>query len=62
MNTDELKREAKYQATMCIAQKMLLQGLLTKTEYRQVNKMFQEKYHPILGTLFYSPSDISPAK
>lgn len=62
MNTDELKREAKYQATMCIAKKMLSQGLLNEIEYRQVNKIFQKKYHPILGTLFSSLMDISPAK
>ena len=55
MTKDEIIREGKYQATMCIAKKMLAQGLITMDEYEEVDKKFLEKYNPLFGTLFSSP-------
>lgn len=61
MNKDEVIREGKYQATMCIAKKMLSHGLITRKEYEEADRMFLEKYRPVFGTLFSSPEVISPA-
>lgn len=52
MSKEELRNEKLYQTTMHIAQKMLRDGIISEKEYRRVDKMFIEKYHPILGTLF----------
>ena len=55
MTKDEIIREGKYQATMCIAKKLLAHDLITTEEYEEVDKMFLEKYNPLFGTLFSSP-------
>lgn len=52
MSKEELRNEKLYQTTMHIARKMLRDGIISEKEYRRVDKMFIEKYHPILGTLF----------
>ena len=31
---------------------VLAEGLITEEEYRQIDTMFLEKYHPLFGTLF----------
>ena len=37
---------------MSMVRKMLAEGLITEEEYRQIDTMFLEKYHPLFGTLF----------
>lgn len=44
--------EVMYQATMSIARKLFRDGVLTESEYRQIDTMFRKKYYPIIGTLF----------
>ncbi len=61
MTRDEMIREAKYQATMSIARKMLSQGWITLKEYKEAEKMFLEEYRPVFGTLFSSPDVLVPA-
>lgn len=56
MNEQEFRNEKLYQTTMHIARKMLFEGLISEEEYCQIDTIFLEKYHPIIGTLF---SDIS---
>ena len=56
MNEQEFRNEKLYQTTMHIARKMLSEGLISEEEYCQIDTIFLEKYHPIIGTLF---SDIS---
>ena len=52
MSKKEFKNEKLYQTTMHIARKMLKSGLISGEEYRQIDTIFTEKYHPTLGTLF----------
>ena len=61
MTKDELIREAKYQATMKLIKKMLSQGLITMKEYEEADKIFLEKYKPLLGALFSSSDMVFPA-
>lgn len=56
MNKEELKNEKLYQTTMNIVRRLLEDGAITEEEYRQIDTIFLEKYHPIFGTLL---SDIS---
>lgn len=56
MSKEELKREKLYQTTMFLTRKMLLDGIISKEEYYQIDTIFTEKYHPTLGILF---ADIS---
>ena len=52
MNKEEFRNEKLYQTTMHLARKMLSDGLISEDEYRQIDTIFLEKYHPVLGTLF----------
>ncbi len=52
MNEEQMRNEKLYQATMSMAKRMREQGLINEKEYRQIDTIFLEKYHPIFGTLF----------
>jgi len=52
VNSVDLQNELMYQMTMSIARRMFSEGLMTEDEYRQIDTMFREKYHPKIGTLF----------
>ena len=48
----DIQKEAMYQVTMSIVKKMFHANLISEDEYRQIDTMFLEKYHPLFGTLF----------
>jgi hypothetical protein len=52
VSKEQLKNEKLYQATMSMVRRMLENGLISEEEYRQIDTMFLEKYHPVFGTLF----------
>lgn len=52
MDKEQLNKEKLYQTTMSIARRMLKNDLISKEEYAVIDTKMQEKYHPILGTLF----------
>ncbi len=52
MSEDQMRSEKLYEATMSIARRMKKNGLISEKEYRQIDTIFLEKYHPIFGTLF----------
>lgn len=52
MSKEQMRQEKLYQVTMSMVRKMLAEGLITEEEYRQIDTMFLEKYHPLFGTLF----------
>ena len=56
MSEKQMHDEKLYQATMSMARRMLAEGLISQEEYRQIDTIFLEKYHPVFGTLL---SDIS---
>lgn len=51
MSKEELKNEKLYQTTMHMVRRLLKNGAITEEEYRQIDTIFLEKYHPIFGTL-----------
>lgn len=52
MTEEQFRAEKLYQATMNMARRMLLQGLISEEEYCQIDTIFLEKYRPVFGTLF----------
>ncbi len=56
MSKEKFKAERLYQATMSMARNMLLRGLISEEEYRQIDTIFLEKYRPVFGTLFSDPA------
>ena len=60
MTKEQFHNEKMYQATMGVVRRMLSDGLISEAEYRRVDEMFLEKYHPILGTVFSGLALTSP--
>ena len=56
MSEAEFRNEKLYQTTMSIAKKLLTEGIISRSDYCQIDTMFRKKYKPVFGTLF---SDIS---
>lgn len=56
VSKEDFREEKLYQTTMCLARRMLEEGLICEEEYREIDTIFLAKYHPVFGTLF---SDIS---
>ena len=56
MPREQLEREASYQASMCMFRSLFANGILSREDYAEAERMMREKYSPALGTLF---SDIS---
>ena len=52
VGTVDKQNEKLYQATMSMARSMLKRDLIAEEDYRQIDTIFTEKYHPSLGTLF----------
>jgi len=52
MSEEQMKNEKLYQATMSMVMRMLENGIINEQEYRQIDTIFLEKYHPVFGTLF----------
>ena len=52
MSHDLLMREVQYQSSMKMFKGLLERGIITKTDYAKAEQLMQEKYQPVLGTLF----------
>ncbi len=51
MDNTEFERERAYQTTMSLVRQLKNNGTVTDEEYRKIDTIMLEKYHPILGTL-----------
>ena len=51
MREKEFNNEMNYQMTMHIARRMLSDGLISETDYHEIETIFLEKYQPEFGTL-----------
>ena len=52
MTQEYFTRELAYQASMNFFKSLLEQGLITEEQYAVIDTKMQEKYEPLLGTLF----------
>ena len=60
MTEEEFNREKNYLLTMRMAKKMLEAGIVTTDEYRRLDKLFLDKYNPVLSRV-YSELDLISA-
>lgn len=51
MTPEQFEREKTYQVTLAIVRSLLDQGIITEKDYKKVNKMMVQKYHPPIGGL-----------
>lgn len=52
MSEQEFECEMRYQVAIQMAKSLLKSGAVSEEEYRQIDTILLEKYHPIFGTLF----------
>lgn len=53
MTKEQFRNERLYQTTMSKVKNLLNQGIISKEEYGQIDTIFRNKYHPILGSLLF---------
>lgn len=51
MNDEQRNNERRFHAAMALAKAMLSKELVTAQEYAKIEKMFVQKYSPVLGGL-----------
>ena len=51
MTKEQFHNEKMYQATMGMVRRMLSEGIISEEEYQRVDKIFLEKYRPVIGTI-----------
>ena len=52
MTKEQFHNEKMYQATMGMVRRMLSEGIISEEEYQRVDKIFLEKYRPVIGSVF----------
>ena len=52
MTKEEFHNEKMYQATMAMVRRMQSEGLISSEEYERVERIFLEKYKPLIGTVY----------
>ena len=52
MTKEEFHNEKMYQATMAMVRRMHSEGLISQEEYERVERIFLEKYKPLIGTVY----------
>ena len=62
MKTEQLLSQAKYQAAMNMAVRLLRNGIISDDEYTEIEAVMAEKYDPFFGTLYFGIDLIKQAK
>ena len=52
MTKEQFHNEKMYQATMAMVRRMHSDGLISLEEYERVERIFLEKYKPLIGTVY----------
>ena len=52
MTREEFHNEKMYQATMGMVRRMRSEGLISQEEYERVERIFLEKYKPLIGSIY----------
>lgn len=58
MTKEQFHNEKMYQATMGMVRRMLSEGIISAEEYAQMERIFLEKYKPVIGSV-YSPAALT---
>lgn len=51
MTKEQFNKETNYYIAIAIAKAMLIHQLIDDADYKEIEKMFIEKYNPIVGML-----------
>jgi len=52
MSQKQFEQEKMYQTSMHIFRSMLTTGIITEADYKEAERIMQEKYNPTVGALF----------
>ena len=52
MSQKQFEQEKMYQTSMHIFRSMLANGIITQSDYKEAERIMQEKYNPTVGALF----------
>ena len=52
MTKEAFHNEKMYQATMGMVRRMYSEGLISLEEYERVERIFLQKYKPLIGTVY----------
>ena len=59
MTKEAFHNEKMYQATMGMVRRMYSEGLISLEEYERVERIFLEKYKPLIGSI-YAETPLTP--
>lgn len=49
MTSEQFARERDYGASIAVARTLRNRGLINPREYKRINRIFRQKYHPVIG-------------
>ena len=52
-NSDLIQREMDYNLNIHISKELLEKGLITQTEYEEIDKILKQKYNPSLSVFIF---------
>lgn len=52
-NSDLIQREMDYNLNILISTELLEKGLITQTEYEEIDKILKQKYNPSLSVFIF---------
>lgn len=52
MTKEQFEQEKRYYVALSVAKAMLHQGVIDETEYRAINALLLQKFHPIIEGLY----------
>ncbi len=52
-NSDLIQREMDYNLNILISKELLEKGLITQTEYEEIDKILKQKYNPSLSVFIF---------
>ena len=61
MTQDQLRDDMRYQVTLSVAKAMLEKGIITQSEYVEIDAQLLQKYQPYLGSLLSENACIIPS-
>ena len=51
MAKDQLEREKNYRISICMAKRLLKDGLISEKDYKKIDTKLTAKYRPVFGSI-----------
>ncbi len=62
MKPEDYRRDMLYHAALSMAKTMFEKGLITESEYAEIDTILLQKYRPYLGTLLSDKTCVFPSE